>query len=78
MATRRYGDACDDGDREPIEPLDFSWIIDLFNSCDPDHPSYDRELHLDLFKEKPHWFGGDGLPMPRDATAGFHAPEENA
>ena len=52
-----------DGDNR--RPIDISAIELLFRACDPDSPDYDREFHLELFREKPHFFGEDGLQKPR-------------
>ena len=59
-----YGAADDDPDRQKPDPLDLSVIEDLFNACDQDSPEYDEEFHRALFRDRPEWFGPDGLPKP--------------
>lgn len=60
---RWYGWQGEDGDCN-LEPLDLSMIQRLFDACDVESPDYDREFHLQLYEEKPHFFGEDGLPKP--------------
>jgi len=63
-AVNRWGNRSDEDNN--LEPLDLSVIERLFRACDPDSPDYDREFHLELFQQKPHFFGPNGLPIPRD------------
>ena len=60
-----YGNNDDDPVARKQKPLDLSMIEKLFRACDPDDPEYDESFHRQLFEEKPHWFGPDGLPSPK-------------
>lgn len=58
---RAEGQGHDNPDR-----LDVSIVENLFRACDPKSDDYDREFHRRLFREKPQFFGSDGLPAPMD------------
>jgi hypothetical protein len=32
--------------------------------CAPESPAYDPEFHRQLFRDRPQYFGADGLPRP--------------
>lgn len=53
-----------DKNEHQVEKLDLSIIQNLFDACDPNSTKYDWEFHCALFREKPHFFGEDGLPRP--------------
>ena len=60
-AIHAWGHCSDD---DVVKPLDLSVIEKLFKACDSNDPEYDREFHEELYRQKPHFFGPDGLEKP--------------